>query len=594
MQRLKGIAITEGAAAGRAVLLVHRGRAIRFPIPLERIEEELARLDRSRRRSRAQLESIRERIARGPASELAPLFEAQLLILEDPMLIGRAADLVRTEHVNAEWAVQRAFDEIAHVFDAIEDPYLRERRGDVEDVVGRLRMNLHDGSSSAPRDLLRDVPGPFVLIADELSPSVAAQIDWGRVRGFAMDAGSRTYHTAILARSLQIPAIVGLHDATARARAGETVAIDGTTGELILDPPPEVLRNLLARQPAVPREAPVASGPATTRDGVRIRLEANVELLEDVAVAQRYGADGVGLFRSELMLGGQPIEALSEERQYAMYLRLLEGMAPRPVTIRTFDLEESRFPGRRGGWDAVDRRASDADRSRNPLGLRGIRLSLARQELLTRQLRAVLRASVAGPIRVLLPFVSAVEEAREVRALIDRVVEELRAEHLAVPDVPVGAMIEVPSAALIADLLAREVDFLAIGTNDLIQYTLAVDRTDERISEFYRPLHPGMLRLLRLVRRGAARGGVPLSVCGEMASDPALLAVLIGLGLTDFSMTPGAIPAARRLIESVSAAELRVAARGALALGTAEEIEDYLARAIAGVEEGSPLGGRAS
>ena len=593
MQRLKGIAITHGAAAGRAVLLVHRGRAIRFPIPTERIGDELARLDLSRRRSRTQLESIRQRIGSGPGSELAPLFEAQLLILEDPMLIGRAADLIRTEHVNAEWAVQRAFDEIAHVFDAIEDPYLRERRGDVEDVVGRLRMNLHDGASSAPRDLLRDVPGPFVLIADELSPSVAAQIDWGRVRGFAMDAGSRTYHTAILARSLQIPAIVGLHDATARARAGETVAIDGTTGELILDPSPDVLRSLLSRQPAaVPDVVPAPSGPATTRDGVCIRLEANVELLEDVAVAQRHGADGVGLFRSELMLGGQPIEALSEERQYTMYLRLVEGMAPRPVTIRTFDLEESRFPGRRGGWDATDRRPSETERSRNPLGLRGIRLSLARHELLTRQLRAVLRASVAGPIRILLPFVSAVEEARAVRELIDRVVQELRDEHLAVPDVPVGAMIEVPSAALIADLLAQEVDFLAIGTNDLIQYTLAVDRTDERISEFYRPLHPGMLRLLRLVRRGAARGGVPLSVCGEMASDPALLAVLIGLGLTDFSMTPGAIPAARRLIESVSASDLRAAARGALALSTAEEIEDYLARAVAGVEQGSPLGGR--
>jgi phosphotransferase system enzyme I (PtsI) len=218
MQRLKGIAITEGAAAGRAVLLVHRGRAIRFPIPAERIGDELGRLDASRSRSHMQLESIKQRISGGPGSELAPLFDAQLLILEDPMLIGRAAELIRTEHVNAEWAIQRAFDEIAQVFDAIEDPYLRERKGDVEDVVGRLRMNLHDGSA-APRDLLRDVHGPFVLIADELSPSVAAQIDWGRVRGFAMDAGSRTYHTAILARSLQIPAIVGLHDATARARA---------------------------------------------------------------------------------------------------------------------------------------------------------------------------------------------------------------------------------------------------------------------------------------------------------------------------------------------------------------------------------------
>ena len=593
MQRLKGIAITEGAAAGRAVLLVHRGRAIRFPIPAERIEDELVRLDASRGRSHMQLESIKQRISGGPGSELAPLFDAQLLILEDPMLIGRAAELIRTEHVNAEWAIQRAFDEIAQVFDAIEDPYLRERKGDVEDVVGRLRMNLHDGSA-APRDLLRDVHGPFVLIADELSPSVAAQIDWGRVRGFAMDAGSRTYHTAILARSLQIPAIVGLHDATARARAGETVAIDGTTGELILDPSPEVLRSLLARQPAPAEEAPAPAGPATTRDGVCIRLEANVELPDDVAVAQRYGADGIGLFRSELMLGGRPLEALGEDRQYEAYVRLVEGMAPRPVTIRTFDLEESPPPRRGTGGDAADRRQVEVERIRSPLGLRGIRLSLARPELLVRQLRAVLRASVAGPIRILLPFVSGVEEVRAVRQLIDTVRHELRAERLMAPDVPLGAMIEVPSAALIADLLAREVDFLAIGTNDLIQYTLAVDRTDERVSEFYRPLHPGMLRLLRLVRRAAARGGVPLSVCGEMASDPALLAVLIGLGLTDFSMTPGAIPGARRLIESVNAADLRAAARGTLALSTVDAIEEFLARTVAGVEQGSPLSGRLS
>jgi phosphotransferase system enzyme I (PtsI) len=586
MQRLKGIAVTQGVAAGRAVLLVHRGRAIRFPIEPERIEEEVARLQASCARSRAQLESIKQRIGRGPGAELVPLFDAQLLILEDPMLIGRAAELIRAERVNAEWAIQRAFDEIAQVFDGIEDPYLRERKGDVKDVAGRLRMNLYEGSAAAPRDLLRDVPGPFVLIADELSPSVAAQIDWTRVRGFAMDAGSRTYHTAILARSLQIPAIVGLHDATARARAGETVAIDGTTGELILDPSPEVLRGVFSRQPASTEALPAPAGPATTRDGVRIRLEANIELPDDLVVALRHGADGVGLFRSELMLAGQPVEALGEERQFETYLRLVEGMAPRPVTIRTFDLEESRAAARwEQGEAAYDRRAQSAERVRSPLGLRGIRLSLARRDLLKRQLRAVLRASVAGRIRVLLPFVSAVEEVLAVRELIEEITIQLRHEGLVVPGVPLGAMIEVPGAALAADLLARDVDFLAIGTNDLIQYTLAVDRTDERVSEFYRPLHPGMLRLLRHVRRAAARARVPLSVCGEMASDPALLAVLIGLGLTDFSMTPGAIPAARRLVESVDAAGLRAAARGSLAFSTVEAVERYFARVMRNAEK---------
>jgi len=591
MQRLKGIAITEGIAAGRAVLLVHRGRAIRFPIPAERVESEVARLDLSRSRSRAQLESIKARISDGPGSELAPLFDAQLLILDDPMLTGRAAELIRSESVNAEWAVQLAFEEVAHVFDTIEDPYLRERKGDVEDVVGRLRLNLREGAA-APRDLLRDVEGPFVLIADELSPSVAAQIDWQRVRGFAMDAGSRTYHTAILARSLQIPAIVGLHDATTRARAGETVAIDGTTGELILDPAPDLLRSLLARQSAALHVEAPATGPAMTRDGIRIRLEANVELPDDVAVSLRNGADGVGLFRSELLLGGQPAEALDEDGQYDAYLRLIEGMAPRPVTIRTFDLEESRPPVRRGHvLEGVERR-TDADRVRSPLGLRGIRLGLSRKDVLRTQLRALLRASAAGTLRILVPFVSAVEEIRAVRDLIASVAGELRAGGIVVGDVPVGAMIEVPSSALTVDLLGREVDFLAIGTNDLIQYTLAVDRTDERVSEFYRPLHPAMLRLLRLVRREAARHQLRLSVCGEMASDPALLAVLIGLGLREFSMTPNAIPPARRLIESVSAADLRAAAREVFTLSTSGDIEEFLARMAPAGDAGALPGAR--
>jgi phosphotransferase system enzyme I (PtsI) len=577
MQRLKGIAITEGAAAGRAVLLVHRGRAIRFPIPAERIEDELGRLDASRGRSHMQLESIKQRISGGPGSELAPLFDAQLLILEDPMLIGRAAELIRTEHVNAEWAIQRAFDEIAQVFDAIEDPYLRERKGDVEDVVGRLRMNLHDGSA-APRDLLRDVHGPFVLIADELSPSVAAQIDWGRVRGFAMDAGSRTYHTAILARSLQIPAIVGLHDATARARAGETVAIDGTTGELILDPSPEVLRSLLARQPAPAEEAPAPAGPATTRDGVCIRLEANVELPDDVAVAQRYGADGIGLFRSELMLGGRPLEALGEDRQYEAYVRLVEGMAPRPVTIRTFDLEESPPPRRGTGGDAADRRQVEVERIRSPLGLRGIRLSLARPELLVRQLRAVLRASVAGPIRILLPFVSGVEEVRAVRQLIDTVRHELRAERLMAPDVPLGAMIEVPSAALIADLLAREVDFLAIGTNDLIQYTLAIDRTDEEVAHLYDPLHPAVLQLLAHVIGTANKLNVPISVCGEMAGELAYTRLLLGMGLRQFSMFSAQVPNVKQRVLTTSLPEIATLTQKILRADDPMKIRELLDR----------------
>jgi len=592
MLRLKGLAVTEGVVAGRAVLLVQRGRAVRFPILPDQVEPEVERLLASRHRSRAQLADIRDRISRGPGSDLAPLFDAQMLILDDPMLIGRAVALIRDDHVNAEWAVQRAFDQIAQVFESVEDPYLRERKGDVEDVVGRLRMNLRQGGP-APRDLLRGIDGPFVLIADELAPSMAAQIDWARVRGFAMDAGSRTYHTAILARSLRIPAVVGLHDATTKVTAGATVILDASAGELIVDPTPEQLREAGARPAlhAAIETAAAAAAPVSTLDGVRVRIEANVDLPDDLQAAVRHGAEGVGLFRSEVLLGSEYADDATEERQFAIYRSILEGMATRPVTIRTFDLDESRFHAARIGGRAERRAFTGADRRRSPLGLRGIRLSLAMPELFRRQLRAMLRASVHGHLRVLLPFVSTVEELRTARQMIADVARELQQEGLVTPPVPVGAMIEVPAAALIADLLAREADFLAIGTNDLIQYALAVDRTDERVSALYQPLHPGLLRLLRMIRRAAARQDICLSVCGEMASDPALLAVLIGLGLTEFSMTPAAIPPARQLVGSVQAAELRRIAVRLVQFGTVAEIETYLDRMVAGTRPTPVTGG---
>jgi phosphotransferase system enzyme I (PtsI) len=590
MQRLKGVAVTDGVAAGRAVLLTHRGQAVRFPVPTEQVEREVERLLHSRDRSRVQLQGITDRISRGRGSDLAPLFEAQQLILDDPMLIERAITLIRQERVNAEWAVRRAFEEIEHVFDGIEDPYLRERKGDVEDVVGRLRMNLRQGHVGA-HTLLRHIEGPFVLVADELSPSMAAQIDWTRVRGFAMDAGSRTYHTAILARSLQIPAIVGLHDATARVTAGDMVVIDGVTGELVIDPTPDVMRGALAQQhqPDATPAVALLEGPATTRDGLRIRIEANVDLVDDTAVARGYGADGIGLFRSEVLLGAAAVDSVSEDQQYEIYRQIVEAMAPKPVTIRTFDLDEHRPDGRRFAPGMVERRASQR---RTPLGLRGVRLSLARPDGFRRQLRAMLRAAAHGELRVLLPFVSSVEEVRAARELLRETSAEL-AGRLSQTPVHLGAMIEVPSAALTADLLAREVDFLAVGTNDLIQYTLAVDRTDERVAHLYQPLHPGLLRLLRAVRRSAARAGVRLSVCGEMASDPALLAVLIGLGLTEFSMTPAAIPAARHLVGSVRADTLRAVVRRALHLRTTTEIEEHLAHAAGDAPSGQPLVGPA-
>ena len=327
MERLTGIGVSPGIAVGRAVVLTERTEVVRFPIPPERIAEEVAALEQARRRSHAQLTEIRDRLSGGAGHDLAPLFDAQLLILDDSMFLGRARELIETERVNAAWAVHRAYEELCAVFASVEDPYLRERDSDVADVAGRVRMNLRRREGASNDDPLRDLDGPTVLIADELTASLAAQLDWSRVLGFATDAGGRTHHTAILARSLKVPAVVGLRDASRRVRPGTPVVIDGTAGDVDLSPSPEEIAHAqrLAsrrRKPgASPRPRP--SGPAVTLDGFAIRLDANVERLDDVPAVIDAGADGIGLFRSEFLLAGRDAESLSEDQQ--------TGDLPRPA-----------------------------------------------------------------------------------------------------------------------------------------------------------------------------------------------------------------------------------------------------------------------
>jgi phosphotransferase system enzyme I (PtsI) len=567
VERLTGIGVSPGVAIGRAVILTLRTEAIRFPIPPERVDREVAALHAARNQSRRQLQDIRDRVQKARGAELAAIFDAQILMLDDTLFVGRAEEIIRLERVNAAWAVHRAYEELGAVFASVEDQYLRERENDVADVAGRLRMNLRHGARGA-RDLLSELDGPSVLIADELTASLAAQLDWNRIQGFALDAGSRTYHTAILARSLKVPAIVGLHDASARVIAGTPIVLNGTSGELIVDPAPDAIDQARRSTPSRGRMRPRAETdgarePAITADGVAVRLQANVELLEDLELLREHGAEGVGLYRSEFMLSGRSLSSATEDAQYALYRNLIEQVAPQPVTIRTFDVDERQL-------------AHGGDRRRGRAGLRGLRLGLARPELLRTQLRALVRAGAHGRLRVMFPLVTGVEEVR----LAKRMLAEVSAE-LGMPAPAVGAMVETPAAALAADLMAPEVDFLTIGTNDLIQYTLAVDRTDDRVSEFYEPLHPAVLRLIRMVRRAATRHRIPVSLCGEMASDPALLGLLIGLGLTEFSMTPAAIPMARQAVRDIRFDQARALASHALMLGTAEEIEKYLFEALA-------------
>lgn len=574
MERLTGIAVSPGVVVGRAVVLTGHADVVRYPIPPERVGDELASLDRARERSHTQLQEIRDRLAQGPGHDLAPLFDAQLLILDDSMFLGRANAIIRDERVNAAWAVHRAYEELCAIFATVEDPYLRERDSDLADVAGRVRMNLRRASGWAS-DLLHEVDGPAVLVADVLTASLAAQMDWSRVLGFATDAGGRTHHTAILARSLKVPAVVGLRDFSRRVRPGTPVIIDGASGIVTVDPSPAQIDEAQCHAPARRRVATVASGPpepTVTADRVAIRLEANLERLDDVPALIEVGAEGVGLFRSEFLIAGRAADHLTEDQQVEIYRGLLASLAPRRVTIRTFDLDE-RQPG---PWTARERRDARP-------GLRGVRLGLARPELLTTQLRALLRAAPAGRLRVMFPFVTSVEEMRGATAMMRESAE--RVDYTGVP-VPVGAMVEVPSAALAADLLARESAFFTVGTNDLIQYTLAVDRTDERVSQLYQPLHPAVIRLLRLVRRAAGRHGIEASVCGEMASDPSLIGLLVGLGFREFSMTPSAIPVVRRIVQDIRVADARRMAVEALGLATAREVEQHLFHSLAGVNKG--------
>jgi phosphotransferase system enzyme I (PtsI) len=373
--------------------------------------------------------------------------------------------------------------------------------------------------------------------------------------------------------------VAGLHNASAVIAPGANLAVDGSSGEVIVEPDAPTLSQITARRRR--REAyeqsldEYRSLPAVTRDGVAIRLEANIEAPDDAARALERGAEGIGLFRSEFLLASGGQGALAEESQYASYRRLIEAADGRRVTVRTFDVSEPQLPIEHAGVEGA----------RAPLGLRGIRLSLALDEIFQAQLRALLRASRHGPLRIMFPFVSGVNELRAARAAVRHAADTLAARGVTVPEVPIGVMIEVPSAALTADLLAAEAEFFSIGTNDLIQYCLAVDRTDDRVSRLYEPLHPAILRMIRLVVRAARRRRIPVAVCGEMAADPSLLTLLVGLGLTEFSMAPTAIPVAKQLLRGVSAADARRAAGRALKAGTPADVEKALSDMFAPQEK---------
>jgi len=562
---LQGAPASPGIAIGHAVVVRREMPMVpRFEVLPAEADSEVARLREAVERSREQLERIR-----GPVAHVEivdAIFRAQVMILEDRRLFEDAAQRIRHSRVNAEWAVREELGRLEAVFLAMEDPYLRERLTDVRFAVRRLLLNL----LGREPERLDGLQGPSIVIANDLSPAEAVQLDRSAVVGFVTEAGGRASHTAITAASLGIPALVGVEGATDAARDGDLVIVDGGTGRLLLRPAALDRERYEARargQQAARRSLlRGADLPAETRDGRRVELLANIERSDEIPWIRRCGARGVGLFRTEFLFMDR--EALpDEEEQLAHYRAVLEGVAPDGAVIRTLDIGGDKLPA------GMQRRLEA-----NPaLGLRGVRLCLADRGLLRTQLRALLRAGVHGRLRVLLPLVTGVEEVTAVREEIEDARAALEREgRPAAAGVELGVVVETPAAVAVADLLAREADFFSIGTNDLVQYTVAVDRENEHVAYLYDALHPAVLRQIRAVVEEGHRAGRTVAMCGEMAGDPLCSLVLVGLGLDELSMNAAALPRVKRIVRGASFEEARTLARDLLGLRSAAEVADRL------------------
>jgi phosphotransferase system enzyme I (PtsI) len=562
---LEGVAAAPGIGIGVAVVLRREEPVIpEYTVEGDAVEAEVERLEAAVSAARGQLERIRSPLA--SVQIVDAILHTQILILEDRQLLEDASQRIRLERINAEWALGQELRRLDRLFASMEDAYLRERRADLHYAARRL---LHNLLGHEP-EWLGDLRGAAVVVARELSPAEVSQLDRARVMAIVTEAGGRTAHTAIVATSLGLPAVVGLEGATTRVRDGDAVIVDGNSGRVLVRPEALTIQGYRARvrnNAAQEREwLRRAHLPPETRDGRSLLLLANIERAEELRLIRSYGAHGVGLFRTEFLYLNRSATP-GEEEQLEHYRAVVEAVAPDPAVIRTLDLGADKLPA------GVPRRAEA-----NPaLGLRGIRVSLGDPALLRTQLRAMLRASAHGRLRILLPMIVGVEEVRAVRQALDEARAELEREGRALGEgVELGAMIETPAAVAIADGLAQEADFLSIGTNDLVQYTLAVDRENESVAYLYNAMHPGVLRQIRAVVLAARGTGRPVAVCGEMAADPLASLVLLGLGVDELSMQAPAIPRVKAALRATTQAEARALATRLLELRTAAEVEDCL------------------
>src|SRR5438552_3225834 len=562
--RFEGAGVSPGIARGQIHVVRDDFDDVgRYRISPSHVTDEIGRFEAALIQTRMQILEMQQRIAESIGAKDAAIFDAHLLVVEDRTLIDEVLRKLETDLCNVEWVFQEVATTYAETLNKIDDPYLRERALDIQDVTKRVIRNLQ---GNAPKTFL-GLSEPHILIAHNLTPSDTASMNREHVLGLATYLGSRTSHTAIMARSLNIPAVVGLHDITERLETGQHVLLDGTNGFLIVDPTPETLKRYgeieSRRVKVVAQLKELRETASTTRDGRHIVLSANIELPEDVDAVAANGAEGIGLYRTEfLYLNRNTLP--TEDEQYETYRKVAERVRPDPLIIRTFDL----------GGDKLAPGTVDISDELNPfLGWRAIRFCLENIDIFKTQLRAILRASAIGNVKIMFPMISGLDELRRAIEVLAECKEELRKAEIDIADkIEVGAMIEIPSAAISANVLAREVDFFSIGTNDLIQYALAVDRVNEKIAHLYEPTHPAVVRLLKMIADAAHANNIWVGVCGEMAGDIALTPLLLGLGMDELSTSAMLVPRVKRAVQSLAIPECRELVEETLKLDTPSEI----------------------
>jgi len=567
---LRGIGVSQGIAIGKAFLLKRSKFDVskHAQIPPEKIPGEVERFKTAIEETRRNLVTIRERIQQRGYQEAGHIIDAQLMIIEDRALVDRTIQHIQEDKLDATSALKSTLQDIRKAFEDIGDEYLRERKSDIDFLGERIMGNL----LGKEQEFISKIQDKVILVANDLSPVDTANLDVNKVLGFVTDRGGKTSHTAIMARALEIPAVVGLESITQEVNAGDMIIVDGIIGVVIVNPSPETLREYAdkrQRYDELEKELfRYRQLPAETRDGFRIKVYANIELVEELPSVLDHGAEGIGLYRTEFLFLNRK-DLPTEEEHFAIYKSVVEEISPHPVTIRTLDL----------GGDKFISQIELAEEMNPAMGLRAIRFCLKEVGVFKTQLRAILRASVFGNVRLMFPMISGYQEIIQIKAILQEVMDDLTRENVSFDrDLQIGIMIEIPSAATIADILAREVDFFSIGTNDLIQYSLAIDRVNEHVSYLYEPLHPAVIRLISTVIEAAHNAGIRVSMCGEMAGESMYVPILVGLGLDELSMNALSILKVKKMIRSVSYKEAREFAKQIFKLSTAAEIEEYLKR----------------